>query len=502
SSRNRSVLRYFLFESLNTVATTASPPRSSCASSAARKFAPLEMPTPSPSSVASFCAMRIASPSSTAITRSSSSRCTIGGMNSSLTPWMRCLPTLWPVESVGEFDGSIGWRRIAGFRLRRKRPAPMIVPPVPTPATNAAGTRFSDRSCAQSSGPVVRKCASLLASLLNWRGRNEPGVSAASSSARLIDPTKPPSAGETRRTLAPNDRISAMRSALIQSGMKIVTGCPSARPIAQNEIPVLPLVASMIIPPACRTPDSRAWRTMCSAILSLMLSVMLRFSAFAYKRRVRPSSIEKSIASNGVLPTRTRRPRNRSASENLFMAVSWLVSSGLYMMMLTYILVALVALAVGVSLTWLNLRSQNQNASIREGLERMGEQLAALEKERASSHASLHEHLRLMGEGQKNLTDETETLVRALRAPQVRGQWGEMQLRRVVELAGMLEHCDFVEQATVSTEDGRLRPDLIVHLPGHKAVVVDSKAPLQAYLDAAEETDEAKRGAFLDQHAP
>jgi DNA recombination protein RmuC len=169
--------------------------------------------------------------------------------------------------------------------------------------------------------------------------------------------------------------------------------------------------------------------------------------------------------------------------------------------MMNYILVALLALAVGVSLTWLFTRSQNQGASIREGLERMGEQLAALDRERTSSHAALHEHLRLMGEGQKLLADETETLVRALRAPQVRGQWGEMQLRRVVELAGMLEHCDFVEQATVSSADGRLRPDLIVHLPGHKAVVVDSKAPLQAYLDAAEETDEAKRGAFLDQHA-
>jgi len=169
--------------------------------------------------------------------------------------------------------------------------------------------------------------------------------------------------------------------------------------------------------------------------------------------------------------------------------------------MMNYILVALLALTVGVSLTWLFTRSQNQGASIREGLERMGEQLAALDRERASSHAALHEHLRLMGEGQKLLADETETLVRALRAPQVRGQWGEMQLRRVVELAGMLEHCDFVEQATVSSADGRLRPDLIVHLPGHKAVVVDSKAPLQAYLDAAEETDEAKRGAFLDQHA-
>ncbi len=169
--------------------------------------------------------------------------------------------------------------------------------------------------------------------------------------------------------------------------------------------------------------------------------------------------------------------------------------------MTNYILVAVVALLAGAALAWLVTRSKNETASIREGLDKMGTQLAALEKERAASHAALHEHLRLMGQGQQQLADETETLVRALRAPQVRGQWGEMQLRRVVELAGMLEHCDFIEQANVSTTDGRLRPDLIVHLPGHKAVVVDSKAPLQAYLDAAEETDEVKRGAFLDQHA-
>jgi DNA recombination protein RmuC len=169
--------------------------------------------------------------------------------------------------------------------------------------------------------------------------------------------------------------------------------------------------------------------------------------------------------------------------------------------MTNYILVAVVALAAGAALAWLATRARNENVSIRDGLERMGVQLAALEKDRAASHAALHEHLRLMGEGQRNLADETETLVRALRAPQVRGQWGEMQLRRVVELAGMLEHCDFVEQMTVPTDDGRLRPDLVVHLPGHKAVVVDSKSPLQAYLDAAEETDETKRVAFLDQHA-
>jgi DNA recombination protein RmuC len=169
--------------------------------------------------------------------------------------------------------------------------------------------------------------------------------------------------------------------------------------------------------------------------------------------------------------------------------------------MTNYILVALAALLVGAWLAWLLTRSQNQSASIRDGLQRMGEQLAALAKERAASHAALHEHLRLMGESQRNLADETESLVRALRSPQVRGQWGEMQLRRVVELAGMQEHCDFAEQKTMSTADGRLRPDLIVRLPGRKAVVVDSKAPLLAYLDAAEERDDLKRGALLDQHA-
>lgn len=169
--------------------------------------------------------------------------------------------------------------------------------------------------------------------------------------------------------------------------------------------------------------------------------------------------------------------------------------------MTNYILVALAALIAGAALAWTATRSRNENASIRDGLERMRDQLAALEKDRAASHAALHEHLRLMGEGQRYLTDETESLVRALRTPQVRGQWGEMQLRRVVELAGMLEHCDFVEQATLSTDDGRLRPDLVVHLPGRKAVVVDSKSPLQAYLDAAEATDERGRGELLDQHA-
>ncbi|MGH7594100.1 MAG: DNA recombination protein RmuC [Gemmatimonadales bacterium] len=138
---------------------------------------------------------------------------------------------------------------------------------------------------------------------------------------------------------------------------------------------------------------------------------------------------------------------------------------------------------------------------MQEGLQRVDEKLQAFDKERAVSAASLQEHLRSMAEAQQHLTGETQMLVRALRAPQVRGQWGELQLRRVVELAGMQEHCDFVEQQTVHTDDGRLRPDLIVRLPGSKVVIVDSKAPLSAYLDAMEATADDERGVLLDQHA-
>jgi DNA recombination protein RmuC len=136
-----------------------------------------------------------------------------------------------------------------------------------------------------------------------------------------------------------------------------------------------------------------------------------------------------------------------------------------------------------------------------EGLQRVDEKLLAFDKERAISAASVQEHLQSMAQAQQQLTGETQLLVRALRAPQVRGQWGELQLKRVVELAGMQEHCDFVEQETVQGEDGRLRPDLVVHLPGNKVVIVDSKAPLAAYLDAMEATDDEQRGALLDHHA-
>ncbi len=138
---------------------------------------------------------------------------------------------------------------------------------------------------------------------------------------------------------------------------------------------------------------------------------------------------------------------------------------------------------------------------MQDGLVRVDETLRSVNLERVTSHATLQEQLRTMLVGQQQLTSETQQLVRALRAPQVRGQWGELQLRRVVELAGMVAHCDFVEQASVSTPDGLLRPDLLVRLPGNKVIVVDAKTPLAAYLDANDALDDTARGVALDRHA-
>jgi DNA recombination protein RmuC len=138
---------------------------------------------------------------------------------------------------------------------------------------------------------------------------------------------------------------------------------------------------------------------------------------------------------------------------------------------------------------------------IRESLDRVGAQLKTVETDRVGAYASLQEQVRGLAETQQQLHGETVNLVRALRTPSVRGRWGEMQLRRVVELAGMLPHVDFLEQQTVATEDGRRRPDLVVQLPGERQIVVDAKAPLLAYLDALEATDDALRDANMKAHA-
>jgi DNA recombination protein RmuC len=138
---------------------------------------------------------------------------------------------------------------------------------------------------------------------------------------------------------------------------------------------------------------------------------------------------------------------------------------------------------------------------MRESLRTVDSKISELDKSRSAADAALTEQIRSLSDTQGRLRDETANLVKALRAPAVRGRWGEIQLRRVVELAGMLAHCDFVEQESQTTEDGRLRPDMIVRLPNGRNIVVDAKAPLSAYLESIEATDEAVRTARLKDHA-
>jgi DNA recombination protein RmuC len=140
-------------------------------------------------------------------------------------------------------------------------------------------------------------------------------------------------------------------------------------------------------------------------------------------------------------------------------------------------------------------------APVRDSLNKVDAQIQQMEVARGDAYGELRAQVQSLITTQKELQSETGNLVRALRTPNVRGRWGEIQLRRVVEIAGMLSYCDFAEQETVNTETGRLRPDLVVKLPGGKNVVVDAKTPLQAFLEAFETTDEETRRACLANHA-
>ena len=136
-----------------------------------------------------------------------------------------------------------------------------------------------------------------------------------------------------------------------------------------------------------------------------------------------------------------------------------------------------------------------------KSLEDVSKHVREVEKEREKAYASITEQVKGLSEAQIAIRKEASNLVNALRRPSVRGRWGEMQLRRVVEMAGMLDHCDFEEQPPGHSDNGRLSPDMIVHLAGGRTIVVDAKAPLSAYLDAVETEDEIAREQFMKKHA-
>jgi DNA recombination protein RmuC len=138
---------------------------------------------------------------------------------------------------------------------------------------------------------------------------------------------------------------------------------------------------------------------------------------------------------------------------------------------------------------------------LKESLEKVDGKIGEMEKARAGAYSELREQVKGLATSQLQLQAETGNLVNALRAPHVRGRWGEIQLRRVVELAGMLQYCDFVEQSTVLTEDGRIRPDVIVRLPGNRTIVIDAKVPFDAFYESISTKDDLIRSAKLKDHA-
>lgn len=138
---------------------------------------------------------------------------------------------------------------------------------------------------------------------------------------------------------------------------------------------------------------------------------------------------------------------------------------------------------------------------LKESLEKVDSKIGELEKTRAGAYSELREQVKALATSQLQLQAETGNLVNALRAPHVRGRWGEIQLRRVVELAGMLQYCDFVEQETVVSADGRIRPDVIVRLPGNRTIVIDAKVPFDAFYESIATKDDVIRSAKLKDHA-
>lgn len=144
---------------------------------------------------------------------------------------------------------------------------------------------------------------------------------------------------------------------------------------------------------------------------------------------------------------------------------------------------------------------ENLVKPIRDALDKTESQVRRMENERQQAQGALTKHLETMAESHRLLQNETRNLVQALRRPEVRGQWGELTLKRLAELSGMVEHCDFTEQDTVKTDLGNQRPDMVIRMPERREIVVDAKTPLDAYLSAVEATDDETRKRHLVRHA-
>jgi DNA recombination protein RmuC len=138
---------------------------------------------------------------------------------------------------------------------------------------------------------------------------------------------------------------------------------------------------------------------------------------------------------------------------------------------------------------------------LKESLEKVDGKIEEMERIRAGAYSGLIEQVKTLAASQQQLQYETGNLVKALRTPHIRGRWGEIQLRRVVELAGMVQYCDFTEQETISNEDGRIRPDVIVRLPGNRTIVVDAKVPFEAFYESITTSDDVIRLERLKEHA-
>lgn len=180
--------------------------------------------------------------------------------------------------------------------------------------------------------------------------------------------------------------------------------------------------------------------------------------------------------------------------------------------MTSFFLALLMGLALGVVIGWLWRASRGaaetdqvdfirQLAPLESAVDKLGGQLHSLEKDQVSTYSALVSQVQAMTRTSSKLTDRTDKLVTALRAPQIRGRWGEMQLQRVVELGGMVRHCDFDTQVSTRLGDKVVRPDLIVRLAGGRQLVVDAKVPFTAYLDAMETEDPEEQAAFMRRHA-